>query len=311
MKLNIVKKLKENPFVLAPMDAVTDIAFRELCEESGAGYTSTELTSVDALIHNVTLPSRYARGNLKLNSVQLFGSKPENFVKALDWVENEADIIDINFGCPSPSLTKNNCGSALLKDPKQVSEIISALVKRTKLPITAKIRLGYKKKNVLEIAKEIEDAGASAIAVHGRTASQLYSGKADWTEIAKVHENLSIPVIGNGDISKEEDIDEHLGIHAQGLMIGRAAVGNPLLFTRFNHYLKTKEKLLFDRKTTQKELFEKYLKKLDGREFHNLPFKVQQQAMCFMKGIDGASKLRERIAKEKNIDEIIKLVRDF
>ena len=313
-KINFRKHLKEKPFILAPMDDVTDIAFRELCEEKGASYSTTELTSIDALVRDKVYKSRYERGNLKINSVQLFGSKPDVFVKATKIVINEADIIDINFGCPSPTVTRNDGGSALLKDPKNVSEIISKLVKHINKPITAKIRLGYTKMDYLSIAKEIEDAGASLIAVHGRTAKQKYSGSANWDAIKEVYEISNIPIVGNGDIKTEDDIDKYLNSHSSGLMIGRAAIGNPHIFERFEYYYKTGKKLEFNKeeyKEKQKEMFKLYLKKLETREFYAVNVKISRQAMWFMKGIEGARELRTKIAQEKDIEKVLNVIDEF
>ncbi|MCA9487260.1 MAG: tRNA-dihydrouridine synthase family protein [Candidatus Woesearchaeota archaeon] len=306
------KLIRKNPFVLAPMDAVTDIAFRELCEECGCSYSTTELTSVEALVRTFVPLHRYGRGRLKINSVQLFGSKAEQFVEAARIVADEADCIDVNFGCPSATVTRNEAGSMLLKDPKQVGKIIDALVKHSDKPITAKIRLGYKKKSYLEVAKEIEDAGASLIAVHGRTAEQKYSGKANWDAIKEVHETVNIPVVGNGDISRVEQIDEYLGSHASALMIGRAAIGNPLIFEEFSHYYKKKEKLIIpDKKEKQKQLFMLYLKKLQDYELHEVHIRVQRQAMWFFKGIEGAKELRVRLMACKTIEDLLACVEEF
>lgn len=309
MKVNPAKLIKKNPFVLAPMDDVTDIAYRELCEKKGASYSTTELTSIDALVRGKVLKSRYEKGNLKVNSVQLFGSKPDVFVDAAKVVLDEADIIDVNFGCPSPVVTNNDSGAMLLKDPKNVGEIINKLVKNIDRPITAKIRLGYSKTTYNEVAKEIEDAGASLIAVHGRTAAQRYMGLANWDAISEIHSKLKIPVIGNGDIKSEDDIDKYLETHCEALMIGRAAIGNPLIFERFNYYLKHKEKMhIGDLKSKQKELFVEYIKLLDKYEMYNKPLKIQRQATWFMKGLDGAKKIRLQIQNTKNVNEIIGII---
>ncbi len=305
------KLIKKNPFVLAPMDDVTDIAFRELCEEQGASYSTTELTSIDALIRGKVYKSRYQKGNLITNSVQLFGSNPDTFVKAAEYVKDEADIIDVNFGCPSACVTKNDAGSMLLKDPKNVGKIIQKLVKYIDKPITAKIRLGYKKTTYNEVAKEIEDAGASLIAVHGRTAEQKYSGNANWQAIKEIWEKSNIPIIGNGDIKNETDIDKYLYSHADALMIGRAAIGNPYIFTRFNYYNKHKKLLEFDKKQIQKELFKKYVKKLSKREFRNINLKISRQASWFTKGIEGAKELRTKLTHERDIDKILKTINEF
>lgn len=303
--------IKRNPFVLAPMDDVTDIAFRELAEELGASYSTTELTSVDALIRDKVPKSRYQRGNLKHNSVQLFGSKPEVFVKAANKVESDADAIDVNFGCPSACVNANDAGAILLKDPKNVGKIITKLVNEVDKPITAKIRLGYKKTTYMEVAREVEDSGAEILAVHGRTAEQRYSGIANWDAIEEIHSKLNIPIIGNGDIKSEEDVEEKLGNKCDALMIGRAAIGNPMIFKQLNHFYKTKSHLEFDRKTVQKELFIRYLDKLENYDVFRVERRIQRQAMWFMKGIEGAKELRKSIMQTKNVEKVKELVREF
>lgn len=312
MKINPKKLLKANPFILAPMDAVTDIAFRELCEEHKASYSTTELTSVDAIVRDKVGKSRYERGNLKINSVQLFGKKPEVFVEAAKKVYDEANMIDVNFGCPSPTVTGNEGGAYLLKDPKNVGDIISKLVKNIDKPITAKIRLGYEKTTFSDVAKEVEDAGARVIAVHGRTAKQKYGGNANWEAIKEIHSKLTIPVIGNGDIKSTADIDNYLGSHADALMVGRAAIGNPMIFEEFNSYYTKGKKLEFDRKKIQKKLFKEYLKKMKRFDFGKATnIKIQRQAMWFMKGIEGVKELRSKLVKTKDIEEIIRIVDEF
>ncbi len=305
------KLIKKNPFVLAPMDDVTDIAFRELSEELGASYSTCELTSVDALIRDKVPKSRYQKGKLKHNAVQLFGSKPEIFVKAARYVEDEADSIDVNFGCPSGCVMSNDAGAMLLKDPKNVGEIISKLVKNIDKPVTAKIRLGYKKCTYLDVAKEVEDAGADLLAVHGRTAEQKYTGLANWNSIEEIYENISIPLVGNGDIKDPIQIDEYLGTHSDALMIGRAAIGNPKIFEEFNYYKKHKKKLEFDKKIIQKELFQKYLDKLSKYDVYRVDQRILRQSMYFFKGIEGAKQLRVNIMKVKSAKEAIKLVENF
>jgi len=314
MKLSLKQLLKKKPFLLAPMDDVTDIAFRELCEEKGAAYSTTELVSVEALIRDKVFKSRFERGNLKINCVQLFGSKPQSFVEAAMKVETQADILDVNFGCPSTCVTRNDSGSMLLKDPKNVGRIIEKLVKNTTYPVTAKIRLGYTKTTYNEVAREIEDAGAELLTVHGRTAKQKYSGHADWNAIKELHEQCRIPIVGNGDVRTVQDINKYLGSHANALMIGRAAIGNPNIFTEFNTYLKDRELERIPpekKKKEQKLLFIQYLKKLEKHNFYNVKIKIQRQASWFFRGITGAKELRIGLQKTNNIEEILKLINNF
>lgn len=311
MTLNLFALLKKNPILLAPMANVTDIGFRELCEEMGACYTCSELIPIEALIRGKVPKCRYERRHLKINCVQIFGSIPENFGKAVEVIGDEADIIDINFGCPAYSVTRKNYGSILLKDPKNVGEIVSCAVKKSKVPVTAKIRLGYKSKTYIEVAREIEDAGAELITLHARTAEQKYSGRADWNSIKELYEKLNILVVGNGDIKSEEDIDKYLGSHADGLMIGRVAMGNPMIFERFHHYIKTGKKLEFDKSETQKKLFARYLEKLEGTQLKEKSARIKLQAMWFMKSLKGSKELRKKILLSESTKEIIKLVNNF
>jgi tRNA-dihydrouridine synthase B len=308
MSINLKNQVKKNPILLAPMANVTDIGFRELCEEMGASYTSSELIPIEALIRGKIPKERYERRNLKVNCVQVFGSIPKSFEKAVEFLGGEADIIDINFGCPAYSVTRKNYGASLLKDPKNVGAIVSAAVRKSKVPITAKIRLGYKSITYLEVAKEIENAGADLITLHARTAEQNYSGRADWDSVKELQDRLNILVVGNGDIKSEEDIDNYLKTHADGLMIGRSAIGNPMIFKRFQHYLKTGMKQEFDEKEAQKKLFSKYLEKLQGTEIYDKPARIKFQSIWFMKGLEGAKEIRVKILSSKSVGEIIDLI---
>jgi nifR3 family TIM-barrel protein len=308
MPLNLSRQLKNNPIILAPMANVTDIAFRELSEEMGVSYTCSELLPVEGLVRGKVSKSHYERRNLKINCVQIFGSDPESFGKAVKVLSGEADIIDVNFGCPANSALKRNYGSSLLKDPKNVGEIVSSVVKNSNVPVSAKIRLGYKSKNYIEVAKEIESAGGDLITLHARTASQRYSGRADWNSIRELYGRLNILLVGNGDVRSEEDIDKYLNKYADGLMIGRAAMGNPFIFKRFSHYLKTGKKLKFDKLETQKKLFARYLEKLEETHFRDKLVRIKFQAMWFMKGIDGAKEIRVKVLSSKSANEVISLI---
>ncbi|MCH8519456.1 MAG: tRNA-dihydrouridine synthase family protein [Nanoarchaeota archaeon] len=320
------KVLKQTPFLLAPMDEVTDIGFRTLCEEEGSAYGTTELTSVDALVRDRVMESRYKKENLKINSIQLFGHNPQTFVDAAKKVKHEADFIDINFGCPSACVNSNDSGAILLKDPKNVRSIVEKLVKEVDRPITAKIRLGYEKTTYLDVAREVEEAGASMLAVHGRTAKQKYSGKANWDAIQEIYDKTDIFLCGNGDITKPEQIDEYMGSHCDALMIGRGAIGNPKIFKDFleyknnkNQFLKKQEELKElsrekrdeIKKREQKEYFLRYLHHLKHITLQREVYRIQHQAMYFFKGISGVKELRQQLMQVKTIDEVIKLVEEF
>ena len=246
-KLTIGNVELTNPYILAPMAGVTDLPFRLLCKEQGAGLLCMEMVSAKAIQYN----NKNTKALLKIHpeempvSLQLFGSDPDVISEIAKQIEERPfSILDINMGCPVPKIVRNGEGSALMKQPKLVHEIVSKTVKAIKKPVTVKIRKGFDDSciNAVEIAKIIEDAGASAVAVHGRTREQYYSGKADWEIIRQVKEAVSIPVIGNGDVvSGESAIAMQKETGCDGVMIGRGAQGNPWIFSELLAYDRTGE----------------------------------------------------------------------
>lgn len=239
----------DNPFVLAPMAGVTDLPFRKLCKEQGAGLICMEMVSAKAIsFHNKNTEALMEIDKCENPvSMQLFGSEPELMARvAAEIEERPFDILDINMGCPVPKVVNNGEGSALLKNPELIVKIVKSVSSAIKKPLTVKVRIGFENEpvDIVEIAKRVEDAGAAAIAVHGRTRQQYYSGTADWDAIHRVKEAVSIPVIGNGDVDspeKAEALIKETG--CEGVMIGRAVRGNPWLFRELNHYFETGEKL--------------------------------------------------------------------
>lgn len=238
-----------NRFVLAPMAGVTDLAFRRLCKEQGAGLLCMEMISAKAISYK----NKNTRALMEIDpvehpiSMQLFGSEPELMAEVAKEIEEEPfDILDINMGCPVPKVVNNGEGSALLKTPDLIEEIVRKVSSAIKKPVTVKVRIGFENEpiDIVEIAKRIEDAGAAALAVHGRTRQQYYSGTADWDTIRRVKEAITIPVVGNGDVDsplKAEALIKQTGCDA--VMIGRAVRGNPWLFRELNHYFQTGELL--------------------------------------------------------------------
>lgn len=238
-----------NNLILAPMAGVTDLPFRLLCKEQGAGLLCMEMVSAKAILYK----NRNTESLLEIDprenpvSLQLFGSDPEIISTIAHQIEERPfDILDLNMGCPVPKIVNNGEGSALMKNPKLAGEIIRETVKAIDKPVTVKIRKGFDDEhiNAVEMAKIAEDAGAAAVAVHGRTREQFYSGKADWDIIRQVKEAVSIPVIGNGDLLTAEDViamEQQTG--CDGFMIARGAQGNPWIFRQILHYFETGEHL--------------------------------------------------------------------
>ncbi len=243
MKLAIGTVTLDNPVILAPMAGVTDLPFRLLCREQGAGMVCTEMVSAKAIFYG----NKGTEALLEIHpaerpaSLQLFGSDPQIVSEMAKRIEERPfSVLDFNMGCPVPKVVNNGEGSALLREPGRVEEILKALVKAVKKPVTVKIRKGFEADNAVEIARIAEACGVAAVAVHGRTRAQYYSGRADWDCIRRVKEAVKIPVIGNGDVDSAQAAVQMLSqTGCDGVMVGRAAQGNPWIFREIVSFLET------------------------------------------------------------------------
>ena len=315
MKLRIGNTVLENNVILAPMAGVTDLPFRVLCREQGAGCVVTEMVSAKAVLYN----NKNTRELLQIDpaerpaAVQLFGSEPDIMAEiAARLEEGPYDYIDVNMGCPVPKIVNNGEGSALMKNPERAQEVLTAMVKAVKKPVTVKFRKGFNdlSVNAVEFAKMAESCGIAAVAVHGRTREQYYSGKADWDIIRQVKEAVRIPVIGNGDIFTPEDAGRMLKeTGCDGIMVARGAKGNPWLFGRINHYLDTGEVLPGPSMAEIKAMILRHGRMLVQFKGEGVAMREMRGHMAwYTKGMPHSATLRNEINQVETLEGFVELL---
>ncbi|MCF8012047.1 MAG: tRNA dihydrouridine synthase DusB [Clostridiales bacterium] len=300
----------QNPVVAAPMAGVTDRAFRLLALSFGCSLVYTEMVSSQAIMHNNKKTFRFmdCRGEPGPVGIQIFGSKPEYMARAAGMAEEYgASLVDINMGCPAPKIVKNSEGASLMKKPVLAAEIVSAVTAVTKLPVTVKIRKGWDEQtaNAVEIAAAVENAGAQAVTVHGRFKEQFYSGRADWDVIKNVKKELSVPVIGNGDIFDPQDAYRMMEYtKCDAVMIGRASLGYPWIFSGSIKYLKTGEIECLPGCSERIKTALSHIDLIIKNKGTSALGETKKHAIWYSKGIPGAARIREEINEAAAVEDI-------
>lgn len=306
------------PLALAPMAGITDLPFRLICHRLGCGMTVSEMVSAKGLLYKNVKTTEMLRidDGERPTAIQLFGSVPEELAEAARMVEaSGADMIDFNMGCPVPKIVNNGEGSALMKQPQLAHDILAAMVKAVKIPVTVKFRAGWddSSRNAVEIAKAVEAAGVSAVAVHGRTRQQFYEGKADWGIIAEVKQAVKVPVFGNGDIFTVEDglrMLAETGVDA--LMIGRGADGNPWIFRELAAVLRGEERpaapSLQERLAQAAEHLDMLI---DYKGEHISVKEMRRHISAYLKGLPHAAEFRGRFHKVDTREQFMELLAEY
>ena len=310
----------KNKIVLAPMAGISNSSYRKIIKSMGCGLIFAEMVSDKA----ITFGNEKTLSLLKMDeserpiAQQIFGSDVESFVTAAKKIEElmHPDIIDINMGCPVPKIAlRSQAGSALLKDPDKIGKIVSSVVKAVNVPVTVKIRSGWDEKNIncVEVAKIIEKSGASAITIHPRTRKQGYSGLSDWSLIKKVKENVSIPVIGNGDVTTPELAKKMLDeTGCDAVMIGRGVLGNPWLIRECIEYLGTgnyNKNITLEEKINMLKKHYELLK--EDKEEHVALLEIRSHAIWYLKGLKGNATVRNKLCKANSTEELFDILEEY
>ena len=305
----------ENNVFLAPMAGITDKPFREICRRFGAGMVYSEMISAKGLYYNdKKTASLMDMTGENPCAIQIFGSEPEIMAEIIPKVmEFKPDIIDINMGCPAPKIVNNGEGSALMKTPELMGKIMRAVTDASPVPVTAKIRKGWDEDNSLLCAKILEDNGASAVAVHGRTREEFYGGKADWGVITRIKQELKIPVIGNGDIFSAEDairMFEQTG--CDGVMVARGAQGNPWLFKEINELIKTGEVKTAPQPQERLRVALEHISRLIEDKGESRGIKEARKHLAwYIKGLKGATQIRTEIFKISDFATMSRILTNY